>query len=406
MSRANRSHNSNNLSDSSHGGSKQRPPRRLPRKRRRAPSVVLIVLIIVAGLLGLAAAGLLSAQLRTADPSLDTQDAVALSAYLLVNQPALNSPANPTASPGRFEVRDGQGAAEIAAGLLEEGYISDTDLFRRYSRFYGLDRQFEAGVYEISASMTIPVLARTLVEADPVEISVRIPEAWRREQVASWIDTQPEIPFTGADFLAATDSVDDLPADSSLIAVIPPGQTLEGFLYPDTYRIDVNSSASDLVLRMLQGFEARVSAQVRADVVSSGYSLYEVVVLASIVEREAAVVDERPQIASVYLNRLDIGQLLQADPTVQYAQGYLPARDEWWNTALTQADYTAVVSPYNTYLNPGIPPGPIVSPTANSIEAVVYPESGPYFYFRAACDGSGLHNFAITFEEHLANACP
>ncbi len=409
MSRANPSQPPNNSGqpDQPHqGGSRTQRIRRKSKQRLGRFGTIVAFTFLVIVVVGLVAAGLMGAQLRTADPSLDTQDAVLLSAYLLVNQAQLRATVNPTNAPRRFEITEGEGASDIAFALLAEGYIDNADLFRRYARFNGLDRQFEAGIYEISASMTIPELARALIESEPVEISVRIPEGWRREQVAAWIDTQQEIPFTGAEFLAATDSIDDLPEGSPLVGVIPVGQTLEGFLYPDTYRLDVDAEASDLVDRMLAGFQTRVSEQVRADATLTDYTLHQLVTLASIVEREAAVPEERPDIARVYLNRLDVGQMLQADPTVQYGQGYVAARDEWWNTALTQADYTVVQSPYNTYLIPGLPPGPIVSPTAGSIEAVVYAPPSPFFYFRAACDGSGLHNFAVTFEEHLANACP
>jgi UPF0755 protein len=129
------------------------------------------------------------------------------------------------------------------------------------------------------------------------------------------------------------------------------------------------------------------------------------VTVASIVEREAAVADERPMIASVYLNRLAIGMKLEADPTVQYAMGYQYDTGEWWNLNLTQDDYYAVDSPYNLYLYEGLPPGPIANPGLSSIQAVITPAESPYFYFRAACDGSGRHVFSETFEEHVGNAC-
>jgi UPF0755 protein len=186
---------------------------------------------------------------------------------------------------------------------------------------------------------------------------------------------------------------------------VPAGVSLEGFLFPDTYQLRPDATASDLVGRMLITFDERVTPEMRQQAAAQGFTLYEVLTLASIVEREAAVIEERPQIASVYLNRLSIDMMLQADPTVQYAQGYDPTTGEWWNRGLTQADYTSVDSPYNTYLYAGLPPGPIANPSLSSIQAVLNPADTPYIFFRAACDGSGRHNFAITFEEHLANAC-
>jgi UPF0755 protein len=127
------------------------------------------------------------------------------------------------------------------------------------------------------------------------------------------------------------------------------------------------------------------------------------VTLASIVEREAAVAEEMPQIASVFLNRLALGMKLDADPTVQFALGRQPDGG-WWKAGLTFADLE-IDSPFNTYRFAGLPPGPIANPGLASLEAVAQPTETVYLFFRAACDGSGRHLFAVTFEEHQANAC-
>jgi UPF0755 protein len=128
-----------------------------------------------------------------------------------------------------------------------------------------------------------------------------------------------------------------------------------------------------------------------------------VLTVASIVEREAVVAEERPAIAGVYLNRLVAGIKLEADPTVQYAMGYQAAADQWWKTPVFLEEYSSVDSPYNTYLYPGLPPGPIASPGLRSIQAVLQPAQHDYLYFVALPDGSGRHVFATTFEEHSAN---
>jgi UPF0755 protein len=141
-----------------------------------------------------------------------------------------------------------------------------------------------------------------------------------------------------------------------------------------------------------------MTAQMRAAAAARRFTLYEVVTLASIVEREAVIPDERALIARVYLNRLAAGMTLDADPTVQYAKGFDALTGEWW-PPLSLADYAGVTSPYNTYLNAGLPPGPIANPSLASVEAVIYPASSDYLYFRA-CDDSGRHRFSLTFEEH------
>jgi UPF0755 protein len=136
-----------------------------------------------------------------------------------------------------------------------------------------------------------------------------------------------------------------------------------------------------------------------------GLSLFDAVTLASIVEREAVLDEEKPLIASVFLNRLAAGIPLESDPTAQYAAGYDEARGGWWPTPVSLNDLE-IDSPYNTYRYPGLPPGPISNPSTESLKAVAFPAQTPYYYFRASCDGSGKHVFAETYEQHLNNSCP
>ena len=132
--------------------------------------------------------------------------------------------------------------------------------------------------------------------------------------------------------------------------------------------------------------------------------MYQAVTLASIVQREAVVPDERAQIASVFYNRLHSDIKLDTDPTVQYALGYNEAQSTWWTNPLSASDLQ-FDSLYNTYIYAGLPPGPISNPSLSALQAVAFPADTPYYFFRARCDGSGLHDFAITFEEHLQNGC-
>jgi UPF0755 protein len=338
--------------------------------------------------------------------SLNPAEAAVLKAYLSANQNALNTPAGSDGTAITFVVNPGETASQIADNLAALGIIRDTTLFRNYMRYYSLDTQIEAGSYQIAHNMTIPQVAVRLTEADLPELTVRITEGWRREQIADWLSQQTDMPFSGAEFLAATGAGAPIPPDTGLAGDIPSGESLEGFLFPDTYQIATDASAADLIDKMLVNFASQITSQMRADAAARNMTLYQVLTLASIVEREAMVADERPIIASVYLNRLNQGVKLEADPTVQYAMGYQVDSGQWWNLALTPDDYHNVDSPYNTYLYLGLPPGPIDSPGIDSITAVIYPADTPYFFFRARCDGSGLHNFAKTYEEHLQNACP
>lgn len=392
--------------------------RKQPKKPPSLLGTILKLLLAVVVIVALAAAGIIlmnvlnrsgspvNISLSSPESSLNPVEAAAVGAYLAVNQEALQTPVDRNADPEYFNIESGEHAAQIADDLVAQGIIADATLFRRYLSYHGLDVRLEAGTYELSASMTIPEIAYQLTDAAPPEITVTVPEGWRREQIAAWIDQQPDLPFTGSDFLIASGPGAAIPEDITFAADIPSGMSLEGFLFPDTYRLAIDATAQDLVERMLYTFDARVTGDLRQQAAANGLSLYQAVTVASIVEREARVADERPTIADVYLNRLEAGMKLEADPTVQYAMGYQADADQWWNLNLTQEDYYAVDSPYNTYLYPGLPPGPIANPGLSAIQAVLQPDDTPYLYFRATCDDSGRHNFATTFEEHVANACP
>jgi UPF0755 protein len=181
--------------------------------------------------------------------------------------------------------------------------------------------------------------------------------------------------------------------------------SVEGFLMPGTYRFLREARAEDLVKTFTARFDEQVGTDLRIQFEVNGLDLREAVILASIVQREAVREEEQPMIASVFYNRLRVGMSLESDPTVQYAIGYNPDNETWWTNPLTRADL-GVDSPYNTYRNAGLPPGPISNPGLSALKAVAYPAQTPYYYFRAACDKSGRHSFAKTYEEHLQNACP
>ncbi|HEV8574322.1 MAG TPA: endolytic transglycosylase MltG, partial [Dehalococcoidia bacterium] len=180
-------------------------------------------------------------------------------------------------------------------------------------------------------------------------------------------------------------------------------EPLDGYLFPATYTIRRRDTARDVVQQMLQAFADNVPASVQEQATELGLTLHEVVTLASIIEREAVIAEERPVMAQVFLKRLRLGISLEADPTVQYALAEEPenvARFGYWKAVLTLEDLETD-SPYNTYVEAGLPPGPIASPRLDSINAVVNPADTDYLYFVAKSDRS--HAFAETFAEHQEN---
>jgi len=325
-------------------------------------------------------------------------DDVVLGAYLEARADQLERPAGSDDTPVAFVVRQGETAGTIADRLQREGLISDAELFRRYVQFHDLDSGIEAGEFTLRQTMTIPQIARALQEGRRPEQVVTIREGLRLEQIAADVAEQTTI-AEDAFLQLATTGWRDEDYGYPFLSTIPATATLEGFLFPDTYRLPEDPSASDLVERMLATFQDRVTAQMRTTAAEQGLSIYELVTLASIVEREAVVAEERPLIAGVFWNRLQARWTLDADPTVQYGMGEPGA---WW-PVLSTADL-AFASPYNTYENAGLPPGPICSPGLASIKAAAQPADTEYYFFLVDCtQDNGSHVFAETEAEHYAN---
>ena len=358
--------------------------------------VFLFVLVLLAG-----AGWFVIVRLRQtggASAALPGLDDVAVNAYLAARRSQLYVPAGDDPTPITFVVRPGETAASVAQRLQQQGLIKDARLFRAYLRAEGLDAGLEAGEYTLRATMTMAEIARVLQHGRVEERSITIPEGLRLEEVASLVAVKAGLDPNA--FLQLARSGD---FDYDFLRDRPAGATLEGYLFPDTYRLPEGATAEDLIRRMLDNFDAKVTPAMRAQAAQRGMTLYEVVTLASIVEREAVLPEERPLIASVYLNRLALGMKLDADPTVQYALGYQPEQGTWW-PVLTLEDYQGVDSPYNTYKYGGLPPGPIASPGLASIQAVLEPAESDYLYFLRDCEADdGRHLFARTEEEHYAN---
>jgi len=329
---------------------------------------------------------------------------LALSVYLNFRASDLTTPAGTNTDPITFTIESGEGLNSIGNRLQSAKLVKDPDLFKRYLQYNGLDAGIEAGNFVLNQAMTIPQIGKVLQEGRIEELTVTIPEGKRIEEVAEIAASQA--PISATEFLKLAQNPIPWKAQYPFLNDLPADATLEGYLFPDTYRLPKDKvSAKDLINRMLSNFDKKVTPQMRADVQAAGRTLWDVIRLASIVEREAAVAGERPRIAGVYLNRLSDGVALDADPTIQYALGQSRSPGTWWFIGLTQDDYHSVVSPYNTYLNPGLPPGPIANPGLSSIEAAIHPEKHDYYYFRASCAQDGTHRFARTLEEQAANEC-
>jgi UPF0755 protein len=294
-----------------------------------------------------------------------------------------------------FSIELGETAVTVAARLAEQGLIGDAELFRLYIRYHGVDARLEAGDFDLRRNMTMEEIAEALQRARMEEVTVTVVPGWRAEEIAEMLER--ENVMSGDAFLAL---VRQGTFAYAILADRPEGSSLEGYLFPETYRLPAQASALDLVERMLKTLEQRFTPEMRQAVNQQGMTIYEAITLASIVDRESGAVAEYPLIADAYLNRLEQGMFLRADPTFQYARGYDAASGRWW-APFDMEDVELVESPYNTYMNPGLPPGPICSPTQAALEAVAFPADTDYVFLYAK--GDGTHAFAVTYEEHLAN---
>ena len=302
-----------------------------------------------------------------------------------------------------FNIQSGQSANEIAAALVDAGLLQDRELFINYVRFHGLDSELEAGTYLVDPRSTVPELAQTLTEAFAQEVEVRLLEGWRAEEMAQTVASLSGVQISAVEFMQIVNREQPFDLSAySFASEIPDGASLEGYLFPDTYRVPLDADAPYLLNLMLANFDRRVTSAMREAFAANGLTLHEAVTLASIVERETPLPEERPMVAAVFYNRLAQDMPLQADPTVQYAVGRDLNSSSWWKSPLTRADLQ-LDSPYNTYLYPGLPPGPIANPGLATLEAVAHPTPSNNLYFVADCNAAtaGAHLFSETYEQHL-----
>ena len=331
-------------------------------------------------------------------PWLSLAQRVQYSAQLLWYDGLLTRPVNPGGNELNFRINPGDSVDSIAVGLQESGLIRDAESFRGYLIYSGLDTSIQAGEYRLSAAMSAIEVAHAIQDATSTEVEFTVLPGWRMEEVAASLPTSG-LAITPEEFLSAAQNP---PGDFDFLEE---AASAEGFFFPDSYTLPRNISVEELVSRLLRNFSFRLTPDLASGFNAQGLSVYDAVIVASIVEREAVRNEEKPLIASVYLNRLQAGMKLDADPTVQYALGYDFVGGTWWKNPLSLADLR-FDSPYNTYAYMGLPPAPISSPGLDSLQAVAYPADTTYYFFRARCDGSGYHSFAEDFEEHLNNACP
>ena len=299
-----------------------------------------------------------------------------------------NKPVSTDESLQSFIIPKGYSASQIGNKLENQNLIKDSLAFKIYVQATSKSKKIQAGEYLLAPNFSLFKIVNKLTSG-PVEEWVTIPEGLRREEVVEkYINVlkrdKADAEVFRQDFLALTSGK-------------------EGFLFPDTYLYPKTVSASIVVNKMLSTFDNKISTQMEADISASEYSLEQVITLASIIERETRKDEERPIVAGILFNRLDIGMGLQTDATVQYALATTECRVgttcNWW-PILAREDM-GINSSYNTYKYAGLPPAPIANPSLSSISAVIYPTDSSYLYYLH--DGDGKIHYAKTLEGHNEN---
>jgi len=281
----------------------------------------------------------------------------------------------PAAADTTVVIERGLGVRAIADRLADAGVIADPLVFAAGVRVYGEGRPLQAGEYQFPSRLSMRQIMEQMIDGATIVHRLTIPEG-----------------LTSAEIVALVAAAPDL--DGSLPAATP----ADGSLLPETYFYSKGETRAQLLERMRKGMkDALVELWPARDSTVALKSAAEAVTLASIVEKETGLAEERPHVASVFFNRLAQGMPLQSDPTVIYA---LTGGKGPLARALTKADLK-IADPYNTYVNPGLPPGPIANPGRASLRAVLHPDSTKDLYFVA--DGSGGHAFAATLDEHNKN---
>jgi UPF0755 protein len=290
----------------------------------------------------------------------------------------------PHGAPARVIIPRGASFGQAADSLARTGIIGSPKLFRLYGRFTGGDRNIKPGTYLLKHGTPWHDIVSALNGGHGLVNTITIPEGYSISQIT---------PLLARALKVTPDSVQAAMRDTALLARLDlPNPTLEGYVFPDTYAFPDGTTARQAVREMVYAFERRWKPSWDSSAVALSINRNDLVTMASIVEKEARLPEERPVIAAVYYNRLRRGMLLQADPTVQYALGHHVGR-------VLYKDLT-IDSPYNTYTHKGLPPGPVASPGVASLAAAANPANVPYLYFVASPDGH--HEFRMTLEQHTS----
>jgi len=302
-------------------------------------------------------------------------------------------PVSASAQPKEFIVEPGWGSTRISYELESSGYIRSPLSFQLYTWTRGISSYLQDGSYMLSKSMTLREIAQVLNRGagSTKELSLTFIEGWSNQDYADYLQKQGVITNVDEFF----DLIQKKAAwwdEYSILASRPKSADLEGYLFPDTYRIFRGASVQSVVEKMLANTEKKLTPELRAEILRQGKTVHEVLTIASILEKEVSTDEDRKIVADIFYKRLEAGIPLQADSTVNYVSGKSVSRASGVDLQID--------SPYNTYRVRGLPPGPIGNPGMSAINAAVYPKKNPYYYFLTTPEGKAI--YSKTHDEHVA----
>ncbi|MFH1088228.1 MAG: endolytic transglycosylase MltG [Patescibacteria group bacterium] len=311
-----------------------------------------------------------------------------------------------------FTVVSGSSVETIASNLKQDNIIRNSTAFTLYVRWQGLSAQIQAGDYQLDASQDADVIARALSSGEALtnEIAITIPEGLSNAELSELLaqefadfsetfsDTDKNQAILTGSFInelqrTMPPQLSNQPLDSRYFDLKPSENTLEGFFFPDTYRFFKDATPTEVAVRMLSNFNLQIDDELQAQIEASERTFYEILVMASILEKELITSEDRRIAADLFWRRLDIGMALQSDATVNYVTGKSELRPSF--------DDLETTSPYNTYQNVGLPPGPICNPGLDAIEAALNPTPNDFFYYLT--DSDNITRWGRNLEEHNDN---
>ncbi|MBT4277308.1 endolytic transglycosylase MltG [Candidatus Falkowbacteria bacterium] len=291
-------------------------------------------------------------------------------------------------------IKPGLGVNEISIKLNEAGVVCDKLSFETYLWLFKNEGKIKAGEYFFSKPINIKELTKVLIKGQKSgeEVEIKLIEGWNAVEMAEYLEKEniAEKKF----FLEAVEDVKSFKEDFQFLSSIPSDKNLEGFLFPDTYRIYNNSEVEDIIRKMLKNFDKKLTQELRDEIQKQEKDLYEILTMASVIQKEVRSTKDMKVVSGIFWDRIKYGQPLESCATIGYILGESKIRYSFEDTKID--------SPYNTYTNKGLPPGPIANPGLQAIEAAVYPEFTDYVYFLSKPNGETV--FSITYEEHLSNS--